>query len=380
MDHYADAQMGHEQPAPIPSPLIQRHGRHRKSDSADDHLNVPLFSVDKSREIADAWQRKQRDGQMLPCGPGRSEGTGRPTTLSAMLLPMAKRLALSKLPVLTWAPKLVKNLAGLRGDIIAGLTVGVMVIPQSMSYANIAGLQPIYGMYSAFVPVLAYSFFGTSRQLAVGPVAMVSLLVEVGLRGQLTEAECPAYFQQGNVSSPSYKPDEGDWDFQSALCPELYTDLVILTSMVCGLFQVAAGFLNLGFIVSFLAHSVISGFTSAAAITIGLSQLQDFVGFKIKKSQYVQTTLQSLFTNIGQTKHTTLLFGLGWWFLLWGARRLSVKQKARFGFLRPSAPLIVCVLGIIVAGNMSYFNGPWHACRRRLPLPPPLRAHIPPPS
>lgn len=151
------------------------------------------------------------------------------------------------LSVLAWAPLVLKNPRNIKADVIAGVTVGVMVIPQSMSYASIAGLPYVYGarraaragrlggvraptrahhaarpcarptvrpptprapppprlpavragMYSAFVPTLVYALLGNSRQLAVGPVAMVSLLIEVGLRGLLTAEECPAYWCAG---------------------------------------------------------------------------------------------------------------------------------------------------------------------------------------
>merc|ERR1719181_519731 len=97
--------------------------------------------------------------------------------------------------VFEWAKKLSVNV--LQSDVIAGITVGVMAVPQSMSYANIAGLQFVYGLYSAAVPTFIYALMGTSRQLAVGPVAMVSLLLEAGLRGLLDEEQCPAYFTEG---------------------------------------------------------------------------------------------------------------------------------------------------------------------------------------
>lgn len=92
-------------------------------------------------------------------------------------------------------------------DVIAGLTVGVMVVPQSMSYASIAGLGPVYGLYSACVPTAVYAFFGQSRQLAVGPVAMVSLLVEAGLRDKLTEEECPAVSAASSLSPAERCPE-----------------------------------------------------------------------------------------------------------------------------------------------------------------------------
>lgn len=148
---------------------------------------------------------------------------------------------------------------------------------------------------------------GTSRQLGVGPVALVSLLVEVGLKGVLTEEECPLYYAQKNDTSLA---SEADWQLQSELCPDEYAQLAFLTSFLMGLFQIAAGFLRLGFLVSFLAHPVISGFTSAAAIIIGLSQLQYFMGFKIPKSQYIYEVLIHLFKKIDQTKWQQVPLGL----------------------------------------------------------------------
>jgi len=212
-------------------------------------------------------------------------------------------------------------------------------------------------MYTSVLPVIVYALMGSSRQLGVGPVAMVSLLVEVGLQGQLSEEECPAYFAQGNGTGGD--ENRADWVPQYDLCPDEYSHLVFMTSLLVGIFQLSAGMLRLGFLVSFLAHPVISGFTSAAAIIIGLSQLQYFFGFQIPKSQYIYETLGNLFTNLDQTKYQQLLFGLAWWFMLSMSRRLAAhpKYKKQFGWLRPSAPLLTCALAIIVGGNMEYFNG-----------------------
>ena len=157
------------------------------------------------------------------------------------------------------------------------------------------------------VPLITYAMLGTSRQLGVGPVALVSLLVEVGLKGVLTEDECPEYFAQKNDTSLA---SESDWQLQSELCPDEYAQLAFLTSFLMGLFQIGAGFLRLGFLVSFLAHPVISGFTSAAAIIIGLSQLQYFMGFKIPKSQYIYEVLIHLFKKIDQTEWKQVPLGL----------------------------------------------------------------------
>eukprot|EP00913_Durusdinium_trenchii_P031810 g29791.t1 len=167
-----------------------------------------------------------------------------------------------------------------RADLVAGLTVGVMVIPQSMSYGAIAGLPYINGMYSACIPTLIYAFFGQSRQLAVGPVAMVSLLVEAGLNGQLGP-ECTV------EGKPQYET-----------CPQEYVGLACLTAAVVGVMQILASVLKLGFLVTFLGHPVISGFTSGAAIIIGLSQLKYILGFDLPKSQYIYETIYNVLIGV----------------------------------------------------------------------------------
>lgn len=136
----------------------------------------------------------------------------------------------------------------LSGDLNAGITVGVMLIPQGMAYALIAGLPPIYGLYAALVPLVVYALLGTSAQLAVGPVAMVSLLVATGV-GALAE--------QGT---------------------EAYVTLAIMLALLVGVFQLVLGLARFGFLTAFLSHPVLSGFTSAAAIMIGMSQLKHLSG------------------------------------------------------------------------------------------------------
>ncbi|MEL6535282.1 MAG: SulP family inorganic anion transporter, partial [Bacteroidota bacterium] len=158
-------------------------------------------------------------------------------------------------PFLQWLPGYSR--ADLRGDLSAGLTVGVMLIPQGMAYSMLAGLPPIYGLYASTIPLILYALFGTSRQLAVGPVAMVALLIATGV-GQLAEV--------------------GSAEF---------IGLAILLSLMVGVMQFALGIFRLGFLVNFLSHPVISGFTSAAALIIGLSQLKHLLGIDIPRSNYI---------------------------------------------------------------------------------------------
>lgn len=162
-------------------------------------------------------------------------------------------------PFLEWLPQYAKD--DWRGDLIAGLTVGVMLVPQGMAYAMLAGMPPIYGLYSATVPLIFYALLGTSRQLAVGPVAMVSLLTATGV-GSIAEVGSSEYVR-----------------------------LVLTLTLMVGALQFALGVFRLGFMVNFLSHPVISGFTSAAAIVIALSQLKHLLGISIPNSERVYEVL-----------------------------------------------------------------------------------------
>ncbi len=157
-----------------------------------------------------------------------------------------------------------------------------MLIPQGMAYAMLAGLDPVIGLYASTIPLIIYALFGTSRQLAVGPVAMVSLLV---LSGVSTLAE----------------PGSSE-----------YVSLVLLLMLMVGLIQLLLGVLKLGFLVNFLSHAVISGFTSAAAIIIGLSQLKDLTGvtYESGKSE-VFLLIGEAVKRISEINPITITIGIG---------------------------------------------------------------------
>ncbi len=192
-------------------------------------------------------------------------------------------------PPLQWLPHYRRE--DLSGDLSAGLTVGVMLIPQGMAYALIAGLPPIYGLYASLVPLVVYALFGTSRQLAVGPVAMVSLLVATGVA-----------------------PLAGD-------DVALYVTLALTLSLMVGALQFSLGAARFGFLTNFLSHPVLSGFTSAAALIIGLNQLKHLLGLNIARSHYIHEILWSALTQIGATHLPTLALGLGSIVLLVGLKR-----------------------------------------------------------
>ena len=190
---------------------------------------------------------------------------------------------------------------------IAGVTVAVLLIPQGMAYALIAGLPPIYGLYAALTPQIIYAFLGTSRQLAVGPVAMDSLLVAAGL-GAL-----------------------------SIVNPSQYIQMAILLALLMGAIQFLLGLLRMGFVADFLSKPVISGFTSAAAIIIGLNQLKHILGISIPQSNKIHIFTSSLIESETPINISSLGIGLISIILLIFMKKLSSKI--------PSA-LIVVVIGI----------------------------------
>mmetsp|Transcript_26678 Transcript_26678/g.57995 ORF Transcript_26678/g.57995 Transcript_26678/m.57995 type:complete len:890 (-) Transcript_26678:597-3266(-) len=226
----------------------------------------------------------------------------------------------------------------IQADILAGVTVAVMLIPQSMSYASIAGLPYKYGLYSACVPAAVYALVGQSRQLAVGPVAMVSLLIQAGLSGKLTEEECPASFTNGvlDLSVPQHE-----------VCPDAYAQMAIFTAAVIGFIEILAKMLNLGFLVSFLGHPVTSGFTSGAAITIGLSQIKYILGYDLPKSEKIYDTIWNIVSRIDRIQWMTVVLGLTWLAFFIVAKRVA-KKGGKFALLGPSSPLIGCVVGTLL--------------------------------
>ena len=181
----------------------------------------------------------------------------------------------SYFPIVSWIKSYSKE--ELKSDFAAGLTVGVMLIPQGMAYAMIAGLPPVYGLYAALFPQVVYAFMGTSRQLAVGPVAMDSLIVATGL---------------GALSLSG---------------PQEYLALALFLAFFVGTIQLLMGFLKLGVFVHFLSRPVISGFTSAAAIIIGLSQLNHLLGVSIPRSNKIHELFIYLIELIPQAHGLTVL-------------------------------------------------------------------------
>ncbi len=212
-------------------------------------------------------------------------------------------------------------------DVIAGATVGVMIVPQSMSYAKLAGLPVEYGLYSSLVPVYAYALFGTSRQLAVGPVALISLLLNSGLSLIMSNA--------------------GMTPENTANYYEIYGTLAIQTSFLVGVCYILMGVFRLGFITIFLSHAVVSGFTSAAAIIIGTSQLKYLFGYSIPSDKTLHKMLYNIFKDISKFNWRTFILGSACVFFLLGMKKLAAKYP-RLKYGRALAPLVVTVVTIVL--------------------------------
>jgi len=198
-------------------------------------------------------------------------------------------------PFLAWVGEL-KDKNVLRADVLAGITVALVLIPQSMAYAQLAGLPAYFGLYISFMPVMIAALWGSSRQLATGPVAVVSIMTATALAPVATS-------------------------------PEHYIALAMFLALLVGLFQLFLGVFRLGLVVNFLSHPVIVGFTNAAAMVIGLSQLSKIFGVSMpgSASDHFMGRIWGVFQQVGDTHILTLFMGLGAFIIMMGLKKYAPK-------------------------------------------------------
>ncbi|RLC20001.1 MAG: sodium-independent anion transporter [Deltaproteobacteria bacterium] len=181
-------------------------------------------------------------------------------------------------------------------DCIAGLTVALVLIPQSMAYAQLAGLPAYYGLYASFLPPMIAAMFGSSRQLATGPVAVVSLMTAASLEPLATTGS------------------------------EGYIAYAIMLAIMVGVFQLSLGVLKLGLVVNFLSHPVVNGFTNAAAIIIASSQLSKMFGVSVDSAaHHYETILRVCRAAVHYTHWPTLFMGASAFAIMYGLRRIVPK-------------------------------------------------------
>ncbi|KAI3911789.1 hypothetical protein MKW92_045207 [Papaver armeniacum] len=247
------------------------------------------------------------------------------------------------LPVFEWLPKY--NFKLFRYDILAGITIACLAVPQGISYAKLANLPPILGLYSSFIPPLIYAIFGSSKDIAVGTIASASVLL--------------ASIIEQAVSAKDN--------------PTLYLHLVFTATFFTGIFQFALGFFRLGILVDFLSHSTIIGFMSGAATIICLQQLKGMFGLTHFTSKTdVISVLRSVFSQTQHWRWQSALAGVCFLVFLLATKEVK-KKKPSLYWVSALAPMLTVVIGCLVA----YFA---HADKHGIQIVGPLKKGINPSS
>lgn len=235
--------------------------------------------------------------------------------------PTKKKLILGAqyiFPILQWGPNYSLKL--FKSDIVAGLTIASLAIPQGISYAKLANLPPIVGLYSSFVPPLVYAVLGSSRDLAVGPVSIASLILGSMLRQEVSPSNDPLLFLQ----------------------------LAFSSTFFAGLFQASLGLLRLGFIIDFLSKATLIGFMAGAAIIVSLQQLKSLLGItNFTKQMGLVPVLSSVFHNRKEWSWQTIVMGFCFLVLLLLARHVSMKRPKLF-WVSAGAPLVSVIVSTLL--------------------------------
>ncbi|CAL9023688.1 unnamed protein product [Prunus brigantina] len=221
-------------------------------------------------------------------------------------------------PIFEWGPRYTLDF--LKSDLISGITIASLSIPQGISYAKLANLPPILGLYSSFIPPLIYAMMGSSRDLAVGTVAVASLLIASMLGAEVNAMENPT----------------------------LYLHLAFTATLFAGVFQASLGFLRLGFIVDFLSHATIVGFMAGAATVVCLQQLKGILGLDhFTNATDVVSVMRSVFSQTHEWRWESGVLGCVFLLFLLVARYFS-KKKPRFFWISAMAPLTSVILGSVL--------------------------------
>ncbi|KOM51999.1 hypothetical protein LR48_Vigan09g065800 [Vigna angularis] len=237
--------------------------------------------------------------------------------------PLQRKLILGAqylFPLLQWVP--TYNLKLFKSDLISGLTIASLAIPQGISYAKLANLPPIFGLYSSFVPPLVYVVLGSSMDLAVGPVSIASLVL-----GSMLNEEV----------SPTAESD-------------LFLQLALTSTFFAGIFQSALGILRLGFIIDFLSKAILIGFMGGSAVIVALQQLKGLLGIKHFTSKMALVpVMSSVFNNIDEWSWQTIVMAICFLVFLLGARHVSIKKPELF-WVSAGAPLV----SVIISTALSF--------------------------
>ncbi|XP_036246742.1 solute carrier family 26 member 6 [Molothrus ater] len=251
----------------------------------------------------------------------------------------AKSLLFRFLPFLRWLPRYpIKD--WLLGDIVSGFSVGIMHLPQGLAYALLAGLPPVTGLYSSFYPVFLYFFFGTSRHNSVGPFAVISVMI-----GSLTESLMPSENFLVSVNGSNATVDE---EMRDAARVELVATITVLT----GIFQVALGLLQFGFVVTYLSDPLVRGYTTAASVHVLVSQLKNVFGISQGEASgplSLFVTVIDLCKKLPDTNVGTLVTSIIAMVAILIVKELNHKFAAKLPM-----PIPIELITIIVSTGISY--------------------------
>ncbi|XP_052410244.1 prestin [Carassius gibelio] len=251
----------------------------------------------------------------------------------------AKSVVFGFLPILTWLPSYQLK-EYLFGDIVSGISTGVMQLPQGLAYAMLAAVPPVFGLYSSFYPVLLYTFFGTSKHISIGTFAVISLMI-----GGVAVREAPDSMFAVNGTNASQVVD---FEARDARRVEV---VVALTTLV-GIIQLVLGLLRFGFLAIYLTEPLVRGFTTAAAVHVSVSQVKYLLGVHTARFNgplSVVYSLDAVFRNIASTNVVTLIIGLVCMVFLYIIKDLNERFKKKLPIPIPGEIIVV-----IVSTGVSY--------------------------
>ncbi|TVT97521.1 hypothetical protein EJB05_57225 [Eragrostis curvula] len=294
-----------------PPPSAMHHHHHQPQSQRREVLELHKVSVPEPRTTAKAL--RQRLAEVFfpddPLHQFKNQSSARRLVLALHYF----------FPIFQWGSEYNPRL--LRSDVVAGLTIASLAIPQGISYAKLANLPPIIGLYSSFVPPLIYSLLGSSRDLAVGPVSIASLVM-------------------GSMLREAVSPDEQ---------PILYLQLAFTATFFAGVFQASLGFLRLGFIVDFLSKATLTGFMGGAAIIVSLQQLKGLLGIVHFTSHMgFVDVMTSVVKRHDEWEWQTITMGLAFLAILLLTRQISARNPKLF-WVSAGAPLASVIISTILS-------------------------------
>uniref|UniRef100_A0A8C2DX10 STAS domain-containing protein n=1 Tax=Cyprinus carpio TaxID=7962 RepID=A0A8C2DX10_CYPCA len=255
----------------------------------------------------------------------------------------AKSVVFGFLPILTWLPSYPLK-QYLFGDIVSGISTGVMQLPQGLAYAMLAAVPPVFGLYSSFYPVLLYTFFGTSKHISIGTFAVISLMI-----GGVAVREAPDSMFAVNGTNASQVVD---FEARDARRVEV---VVALTTLV-GIIQLVLGLLRFGFLAIYLTEPLVRGFTTAAAVHVSVSQIKYLLGVHTARFNgplSVVYSLDAVFRNIASTNVVTLIIGLVCTVFLYFIKDLNERFKKKLPIPIPGEIIVIVSTGISYGMVMS---------------------------